>query len=435
VFIPFNALTVGKIKKTYVAAIYGLPEDADIKDQLELLTGYKSALRSWSGRKIKSKMIEIAIAQVNDKGDPIITVPEDDDGNIRRAIKTFQEFGNWWSSLEDPNEADQQAFFEVCYGWWNKNRGWELRWETEWMTSPVLNNRWEYAQDSMAKAVENSKSKSGVLKGCVAKNISQKKVEIIKGMKRSSAEQTVVIRKRRSTEDKVDEKGKYKKLQPDEFVITKTVKEEPAPMQKKEKSVGKSITREDFNNMTDEEKFALLQNPTRYVTTTGSKKNDDAPTSLNKDTDKSSKRKRNSEKNLTNKRTHSITLSDAMTPDNTKESFSLPIQPSTMEKKRAANVERNNLMLQKIDSQFQDKYDTIEEIMAHKASKPSRGKDSEWLLHVKYLGWTKSDTDWEPLQKKIKETQSEAIIKNYMEKHPELLNPPKREFQKKKVTT
>jgi len=423
---------VGKIKDTDVAAAYGITMTSDkFQEKWDLLIGYKTTLRSWSGQKIKSKMIEIAVSQVNDRGGPIISIPEDMDGGIRRAIKTFQEFVNWWSSLKDPDEADTKAYFEVCYGWWNKNRGWELRWETEWMTSKALNNRWEYCPASMTKAAEESRTQSGTLKGCVAKNISQKKAEIIKGIQRSSAEQSVKICKRRSKEEKVDERGIYKKLKPDEFVVTKVVKEEVVPSSssvlqpRKEKDVGKSITREAFLKMTDEEKFELLQHPTRHATT-GSTKNRDALTSLKKPA-------ASSHKSIAKKNLRQVipppTANDVTTPA---KSIS-PISPSSYQLRVEARIARNERFQKDLDSKYQDKYDTIEEVLAHKARKPSRGGNSEWLLRVKYKGWPESNKDWEPLQKKLKEPQSKAIIEKYMDEHPELSNPPKKLSPKKKV--
>jgi hypothetical protein len=132
--IPFNGIPKDAITKEFLVAICGSQDEEKISTLREMVTQWKGQLNQWSGHKVKAQLVEIAMSLVGDKNYSNVTVPGAD-GSLQQA-KTFNDVRRWWCSCSG-SDKDVKTYQEICYGWWKQNKGWELKWETEWMT---LNN-------------------------------------------------------------------------------------------------------------------------------------------------------------------------------------------------------------------------------------------------------------------------------------------------------
>jgi hypothetical protein len=231
VYIPFNGIPVDKITDTFIIALSGHQDPIKNQALKNKIFQYKAELRKWAGNQIKAQLVNIAMTLLQDQSYSDVTVL-DSNGN-QQGIKTFNDFRSWWSNCEG-TDMDNKTYQEICYGWWKKNKGWELRWETEWMTGESLGNNWKYEENSITKAINESKKAGGSLKGCVAKTISHKKVEIIKSIQKSAVAHCTKVTKKRMQGSHLDEFGKYKKQQPSEYVVSK-VTETTTPQKKKKR--------------------------------------------------------------------------------------------------------------------------------------------------------------------------------------------------------
>jgi hypothetical protein len=162
-------------------------------------------------------MVQLAIKTEDSETHAKITA-EDFDGS-QREIKTFADLQKWWQQCEG-TARDHNSYNEICYDYWSRNPKWEKQLEKVYMEA----NKWGYEEKSVAIAKANASRNKDGLKGCVVKNITCVKVDIIHQLQKlDTKHQTKVVKKRTNGTHK-DASGKYKKLKPGEYVISKVEK-------------------------------------------------------------------------------------------------------------------------------------------------------------------------------------------------------------------
>ena len=179
-----------------------------IADEIRRYSDCKHYVRSWAALSIKKKII--AAAKVIP--DSLDTVEIRHKGDV---IYSFAELLRWWD--ENCEEPDIRYFNSVSYVCHNDfEPGWEVTMEQEFMRT----FKWSYLESSSRERQDNCKRSGFTMKGCIAKNISNVKCEMMKQLNMVGKKKGVSISKVRPKEKAWNESGKYMRKKKDVYVPT-----------------------------------------------------------------------------------------------------------------------------------------------------------------------------------------------------------------------
>jgi hypothetical protein len=167
--IHFGALPPTKhLTLTHVHQILGFGNHSTdvISRTLYDLRLLKKDVREWAGNQIKSKMAEIARAT----------------GSTPQEIMSYSDLKEWWSdTTNQKNDEAKQSLYNCIYGFFEDNKGWEDELEELYMTK----FHFQYNEESKKTMQEQCRRKGYQLKGCIARNISMVKQELVKQVQKA----------------------------------------------------------------------------------------------------------------------------------------------------------------------------------------------------------------------------------------------------------
>ena len=160
---------------------------------------WKKAVRGWAGFHIKNLILTKAK-----------TIPTNDENMITptvngQLVAKFLDIRKWWASAPVDCRKSEATFTYLAFGMWEKF--WEKKLEEQFMNT----FGWSYDND-VKEDIQKKCNRSGYeMKGCIAKNISHVKGELVKSLQKKGrqAEHGKTIKKRRCKEEASYDKGNY----------------------------------------------------------------------------------------------------------------------------------------------------------------------------------------------------------------------------------
>ena len=174
----------------------------------------KREVRSWAAAQIK--------AIIRENAQKIVT--NDHTVEIRRnscKILDFTDLIKWWrDNCTNDDKRYSNSLYHACYN--NFNPGWEVEMEKDFMTT----QRWKYTESSI-QDVQGSCSRAGfTMKGCVAKNISNVKCELMKQLNMAGKKKGIAVSKVRPKEAAWTADGKYVRKKNESTLSVRTLLED-----------------------------------------------------------------------------------------------------------------------------------------------------------------------------------------------------------------
>jgi len=96
-------------------------------------------------------------------------------------IKDFGELKKWWMEHGVHQDEKDRKTLYIAYGYFEANPNWDAAMEEEYMTK----NNVMYDNTSRQRVQEGSTRKGYEIKGCIAKNISTVKHELVKQLQKA----------------------------------------------------------------------------------------------------------------------------------------------------------------------------------------------------------------------------------------------------------
>ena len=128
----------------------------------------KHNVRSWAALRIK-KRITVVAQTITDTDDTVQVWYKGD------LVYSFTDLLHWWG--ENCEQKDPRYFNSIFYVCHNGFRsGWKVALEEEFMHT----NKWSYTESSSKEMQEGCKRTGFTMKGCIAKNNSNIKCELMK---------------------------------------------------------------------------------------------------------------------------------------------------------------------------------------------------------------------------------------------------------------
>jgi hypothetical protein len=210
-----------KITEDHVYQVLGVGEYSpdEIASTIKQWNTWKTDCRGWVAEEIKREMV-ICIRSLKRKDErfknwsPAKT-------SLGQDICTYDDIRKWWKMNGD-EEQNQMALFEVCYGHWDKMEGWDVQWEEKYMER----FKFEYIQDSKDALIKKCKRTGYTTKGCIARNFTQVKVELVKNFQKAgkSAKHGCVVTKSRQHDVAYGDDGAYKRRKKEDFTVSVSMK-------------------------------------------------------------------------------------------------------------------------------------------------------------------------------------------------------------------
>jgi hypothetical protein len=189
-------------------------DDIILQNYLNKLTIMKKQVRAYAADYIKMKMIQEATE---------MKLVYDHYGKPKQ-VGNYPEIKTWLYGVNDNDDHVDMQLKQLCYGWAEfPNDEWDLELEKEFMSF----HNWEYKavttrvnKDGIQEEVDITAklSNNKVMKGCVARNMSNVKNQLVKDLNNVArkSDRGITISKKRSSEDVRDSNGKYirKKKEP-----------------------------------------------------------------------------------------------------------------------------------------------------------------------------------------------------------------------------
>jgi hypothetical protein len=203
--IHFNGLVPnGNITDSHIEKIMGFQAYDKVQTR-ELLERQKREVRAWASTYIKKIILKYA-QKLQDRG-RLMAIRVDD----FYKPQDIKDIHLWWDNLNVDDDEEmakaRRSLYFILYNVFEKYKGWELELERLFLAD----HNWKYDEDSKKNAEQKNQRVGYQLKGCVAKNISHVKYEIVKAFQkrcRGSGDGTYV-HKARPKEDAYDEEGNY----------------------------------------------------------------------------------------------------------------------------------------------------------------------------------------------------------------------------------
>jgi hypothetical protein len=202
--IHFNALVPnGHISDNHIEKMMGF-QAYDKTQTRERLLRQKQEVRAWASVGIKKVILRNA--QELKGTDRIAAIQVDGQGP-----KEIKDIHRWWDNLNPDDDEEmakaRRSLFFIFYHVFELDKGFELKLEKRFLDE----FNWIYDETSKNEAMHQNQRVGYHLKGCIAKNISHVKYEIVKAFQkrcRGSGDGTYV-KKARHKEDAYDEENKY----------------------------------------------------------------------------------------------------------------------------------------------------------------------------------------------------------------------------------
>jgi hypothetical protein len=101
------------------------------------------------------------------------------------APTTFLDIKNWWRNPQvQRDEKKRNTMYYIAYGYWEECQDWE-----QWLEKTFLEESgWSYCPESKAAVQGKNKRHCYEVKGCIAKNFSHVKHELVKQLQKAGRE-------------------------------------------------------------------------------------------------------------------------------------------------------------------------------------------------------------------------------------------------------
>jgi len=174
-FQPASAVTEGHVLSAFGNVTVGLPREV-IDALVERVQSIKTNVRSWGLHQVRSKIV-LYFNQSSPGG----------------SYCTIGQVADYWK--ENGTVEAAAKLWYACYGAFDKEPGWEKELERKYMEISSFTYR----------LTDNRK------KGCFARTIGQRKLDIIKMINRASETTHEGVIRMKRLPDEIDEKTKFKK--------------------------------------------------------------------------------------------------------------------------------------------------------------------------------------------------------------------------------
>ena len=214
--LPHKAISVDHVNRVLGVGTY---TDDDLEKTRDAWKVLKSDCRGWANQAIKRQMV--CIARTLSQNRDVHKCFKDYTVEIRgREVSSYDDIRNWCkTSLQD--STAQYAFYEIMYGYWERTPGWDSLLEKEYM---IQAGNMVYTAESIQAAQNKCRRKGYTVAGCIARNISEVKGELVKNMRKclKASDHGCVVSKSRKHEDAFPNDGPYSRRGKGEFGVTVT---------------------------------------------------------------------------------------------------------------------------------------------------------------------------------------------------------------------
>jgi hypothetical protein len=142
-------------------------------------------------------------------------------------LRYFVDIKKWWATADHEDFKVRNSMFHICYGVFESKPGWELELEDEFMAE----FNWGYIPGTKEAVQTQSKRPGSEIKGCIAKNFSHVKSELVKQFQKTgrACSHGLYILKSRHPDDCWTKDGKYVKREKGSYNYYQHIKTELVP--------------------------------------------------------------------------------------------------------------------------------------------------------------------------------------------------------------
>jgi len=168
------------IDETHVHQLLGVGNHPGetVQKLLKKLKQCKNYVRGWAAKQIKSKMVALARILKSSAFTATLLV----DGS---PPTTFLDIKNWWRNPQvQQDEKNRNTMYYIAYGYWEECHDWENFLEKTFLEE----SGWSYCPESKAAVQGKNKRRGYEVKGCIAKNFTHVKHELVKQLQKAGRE-------------------------------------------------------------------------------------------------------------------------------------------------------------------------------------------------------------------------------------------------------